>query len=415
MRFFNESSGRNNVGGLYKLSTMLALISTLFVGLFVFAFGYKLSYLIAGEYNILVPLCLVVLIFSYTVLNMASSLYRMQNAIIAYGAITVLMNLCGKISYAGAIWFDDMFSSAIFLFSFSYLVVAIVFGTRTLIAYKGEKARLCVKSAPALLKYSLPLMPVLFIAQINTALPKIAINEYLNYSQVGIYAAAYSIVAVISVVQSGINVYWAPFVFENYADRPLLLLRGHLFVTFAMSLFGLFVVLFQDIVYLLIGESYRAGQQFFALLLFSSVCYTISETTGIGINISKKTYLNAVVYILTVATTFVACFLLIPKFGLLGAAMSVGVAALVMLIVKTIIGEKYYKVVEKPVKSFSAPLLFLLAVGINTAFFNDFWIRTVTTAISIVVLCVIYKREFVSLFKFTMELIKKSNSSPINS
>jgi O-antigen/teichoic acid export membrane protein len=415
MRFFNEASGRNNVGGLYKLGTMLALISTLCVGLFIFAFGYKLSYLIAGEYNIFIPLCLVVLIFSYTVLNMVSSLYRMQNAVIAYGAITVLMNLCGKISYAGAIWFYDMFSSAIFLFAFSYLIVAVVFGTRTLIAYKGKKARPCVKDVPALLKYSLPLMPVLFIAQLNTALPQIAINEYLDYSQVGIYAAAYSIVGVISIVQSGINVFWAPFVFENYADRPRLLSRGHLFVTFIMSLFGLFIVLFQDLVFLLIGKSYRAGQQFFALLLFSSVCYTVSETTGIGINISKKTYLNAVVYILTVATTLVACFLLIPKLGLLGAAISVAMSALIMLIVKTIVGGKYYKVVEKPVKSFSAPLLFLLAIGINTAFFNGFWIRTVATAISIVVLCIIYKREFASLFKIIMEVIKKSNSSPINS
>lgn len=414
MRFYNEPIGKDSHSGLYKLSLMLALLSTAVVGLLIFVFRYNLSALIIGEYSGYIPFCLVIYVFSHTVLNIESSVYRMQNLIIAFGVLTILMNLCGKLSYAGAVFFNDKLFGAILLFSFSYLAVAMVYSIRSLLAYRGERLKISKQDVYALLKYSIPLMPVLFIAQINTALPKIVINEHLDYSQVGIYAAAFSIVGVISVVQSGLNIFWTPFVFENYKERPQYLLRGHQLIIFAITIFGLFAVMFQDVIYLIIGENYRSGQIIFALLLFSPICYTISETTGIGINISKKTYLNVYVYIITAAASLITCFLLIPKLGLIGAALSVAISSLCMLICKTAFGEKHYKVISVPMKSFLAPLLFLLVAGLDTVFFNEFVIRTVITGISIVIMLVVYKDEFVSVFKILMEVVGKKANSPFS-
>ncbi|MEG1884452.1 MAG: polysaccharide biosynthesis C-terminal domain-containing protein, partial [Clostridia bacterium] len=211
----------------------------------------------------------------------------------------------------------------------------------------------------------------------------------------------------ISIVQSGINTFWTPFVFEHFSTKPTYLSSGHRLITFVMAIFGLGVVLFQDVLYQIIGPNYRASQQFFALLLFSPICYTISETTGIGINLSKKTYLNFVVYGATILITFAACYLLIPSIGLLGAAIAVAIASFCSLIIKTVIGERYYKVITSPLKSFFPPTILLIAFSLNTVFLNMFWIRTLITIISAIVICIMYRTEWVLLMGMVRDWMGK--------
>ena len=411
MRFYHEPPGRNTTVGLYKLCQTIITISTFIIAVVIFVFGKSFSNAIAGEYNFYILLCLVFYVASATFLNVINTSYRMQNSILAYGVMTVLMNLCSKITYAGAALIDDKFIGAITLLTGSYVIIAIVYMTRDFIRYRGQKTLLGKEEIIPLLKYSLPLMPVLFISQINTALPKLFIAEYLDFSQVGIYTSAYSVVSIISIVQSGINVFWAPFVFENYAERPRYLTSGHTIITFVMTVFGLIVVLFQDVIYLLIGPAYKESQYFFALLLFSPICYTISETTGIGINISKRTYLNFVVYGVTIVVTFALCYLLIPILGLLGAAIAVAAAAFSMLIVKTLLGERFYKIVISPVKSFSAPTLFLITVVLNTLYFDMLWIRMGLTLLAVVIICLIYRKEMISIIKMLISMLTNKKES----
>lgn len=413
LRFYHEPPGRNTSGGLFRMSLTLVMVFSLIIAVIVFVFGKSFSEAIVGEDNPYIIICLVVSVLAAAILNLVNSAYRMQNKLLAYGILTISMHLCAKITFAGAALFEDKIDAAISLFTLSYVIVAIIYIVCILRSFSGQKSVWGKTETLTLLKYSLPLMPVLFIAQINTALPKIAISEYLDYAQVGIYASAFSVVSIISIVQSGINTFWAPFVFENYSKHPQYLSSGHLIITFIMTVFGLTVVLFQDVIYLIIGPNYRSSQMFFALLLSTPIFYTLAETTGIGINISKKTYFNAIVYAASLGVTLIACFLLIPKLGLLGAAIAVAAAAFGMLIVKTIIGEKYYKIVTNPVKSFFAPTFFLIVVILNTMLFEMFWIRTAITAVAIITTCYIYKKEMISLIGMARGLLNKENKQQI--
>ena len=73
--------------------------------------------------------------------------------------------------------------------------------------------------------------------------------------------------SLISVVQSGINVFWAPFVYKNYSKYPEYLSAGHDIIAFAMTVFGLGVILAQDFIYLAIGPNYHGSQSFFPITL----------------------------------------------------------------------------------------------------------------------------------------------------
>jgi O-antigen/teichoic acid export membrane protein len=63
-----------------------------------------------------------------------------------------------------------------------------------------------------------------------------------------------------------------------------------------LTLAALAIIALQDPLFMLLGEKYRPAKSFFPFLLFSPICYTIAETTGLGINISKKTYWNIIIF-----------------------------------------------------------------------------------------------------------------------
>lgn len=393
MRFYHEPPGRNTTGGFYKLCHSVAAVSVCLVIGGIIVCRVYLSNAIAGEYDPYLVLCLALFVVAATFLNVVNSSFRMRGATLAYGVMTVLMNVGAKLTYVGATLLDDKFVGAITLITISYVALAVFYMMMDLFRYRKEPVVFGRDEIIPLLTYSLPLMPVLFISQINTALPKVMIASSLGYSEVGVYTSAYSIVSLISVVQSGINVFWAPFVYKNYSKYPEYLSAGHDIIAFAMTVFGLGVILAQDFIYLAIGPNYHGSQSFFPLLLFAPVCYTISETTGVGINISKKTYLNLVVYGVTILVTLVLCRLLVPVLHLEGAAIAVAMAALVMLIIKTLLGERYYRVINSRTRSFLAPTLFLVVAAANTFYFEYFHVRSLITFFGMLLVCVIYREQ----------------------
>ena len=82
------------------------------------------------------------------------------------------------------------------------------------------------------------------------------------------------------------------------------------------------ITLFQAPVFLLLGKSYRSSIIFFPFLFLSPICYCLGETTGMGINIAKKTHWTTIVYLFSAVVNIALCFLLIPSQGMTGAAMA---------------------------------------------------------------------------------------------
>jgi len=411
MRFYHEPTGRNTAIGLYKICQAIVTFTTVIIVSVVLVFSNKFSDAICGEVNLNVSLCLCLVVATVSFLTIKISLYRIQDSIFAYGVLVVLMNICAKTTYLGATFLDNKFIGAISLLTASYVLITILYLFQDFRRYRGQAAVFGTEEIVPLLKYSLPLVPTLFVAQIMTALPTLLIAEFLDYSQVAMYTSAYYIVSIMAIAQSGIIIFWPAFVFKNYIKQPKLLSTACEIITSVMIIFGLIVLLFQDIFYLVIGPAYRESQYFFAMLVFSSVCYAISETTGIGITISKKTYLNSAGYFVSSLVTFALCYLLIPNFALTGAACAVAAAALAMLIIKSWIGHIYYKVVGSPLKLCLALAFFVTIVVLNPLVLQLFWLRTGLILFVMLITCLIYHKEMALCLKILAGL-SKGNAEP---
>ncbi len=411
IRFYHEPTGRNTAIGLYKICQVIVALTTAIIVSIVLVFSKEFSNAICGEVNLYVPLCLCLVVATVTFLTIKISLYRIQDSIFAYGVLVVLMNTCTKTTYLGATFFDNKIIGAISLLTASYVLITILYLVQDFVRYRGKAAVFGTEEIVPVLKYSLPTVPTLFMAQIMTALPTLLIAEFLDYSQVAKYTSAYYIVSIMGIAQSGIMIFWPGFVFKNYIKQPKLLSTACEMITSVIIIFGFIVLLFQDIFYLMIGPAYRESQYFFAMLVFSSVCYAISETTGIGITISKKTYLNSAGYFLSSLVTFVLCYMLIPNFALTGAAYAVAAAALAMLIIKSWIGHIHYKVMGSPLKLCLVLAVFVTIVVLNPLILQLFWPRTGLVLVAMLITCLTYRKEM-ALCLNVLANLSKGNVEP---
>lgn len=404
IRFFNEVPGRNSSRALFKLSIYLVTISSIFVCLLIFINKEYFSIKITGENIINIPIMMCISIIFIPYINLSSAMYRMKKNVIAYSILSILLNLCTKVSYVGAALINSSYKYSIAIFTVSNFALGLFYLSRSLYEIKGEKVYIGKEEVFPVLKYSSPFLIVMLLSQINTSLPKILISEHLTFKEVGIFSSAQTIVGIISIVQIGLNLYWSPFVYENYKEKNIIF-KAHELILFSLIAFGLFILLFQDIIYLIIGINYKSSQKVFALLLFSPICYTISETMGFGINLSKKSYLNLIVYISTIISNFVLCLILIPKFKLFGAGISVAISSLVMLIVKTLIGEKYYKITYNYNKSYIFLIIFLFITIICSIFIKYVVFRFIIVLSYLIIFCLINKNNLKYLLKNIIKVL----------
>lgn len=83
----------------------------------------------------------------------------------------------------------------------------------------------------------------------NSSIPQIVMQNTMDYHSVGIFTSAVALANIILLVQAGFNTYWVPYTYENYKTQTGQFFKVHRYLVCVLTLFGLFVVLSQDIIF----------------------------------------------------------------------------------------------------------------------------------------------------------------------
>lgn len=407
IRFCNEPPTGFQRKSLYKFCMGLSLVFTLAMDVIVIVLWKSISKDISGFENLIVPICLAASTTAYVMLTMSSTRYRMAQNVRGYNIQQIGIVFATKISYVLAALISPKHDLAILVMSVCFVVWAVIsllkqndtFGEK--IPYQERE------SIRSIILYSLPWILVLFVNYLNTSLPKLLIKSMLDYSSVGIYSSAVSIVSIISLLQAGFNLFWTPYVYENYKENSEKIQLVHRIISLLMILFGICILLGQDIFYLVLGESYRESKCYFGMLLVSPVLYTIGETTGFGINIAKKSYLNIIISTATIVSNLMISYFLIPYLGCTGAAVSVMVSSFVMFAVKTVLGERYYRTVSSKSKTIIGIVLFILATLVSWKFTDMYVLKYAAFGIIGVCVLLLYIKEVKVGIALIKELVVK--------
>lgn len=404
-RFFHEPPEGLNKKKLFKVCISMTWGFSAILSAVIMFFGKWISIQICGEYDLLVPICLCVYIVAKGYLLISNVENRMNQNVKRYTIQSLAMNIAIKISYAFAALGGATYRKAILYITATTLILFIVYFILQRDMMKNDLKGVKKKSLIPILKYSIPLTPVAFMSYFNASLPKLVLQNYADFSAVGIYTAATTLVGIISLIQAGFNIFWTPYVYENYKINQPSIRKVHNFISIAMVGMGLLIMLFQDVIYMLLGESYRASYPYFAIMLTSPILYTIAETTGLGINISKKTALNIITYTITIFINVVVSILLVPTMKIGGAAIATMIASWAMFISKTIMGERYYKVIESKLLTFTAPTVFTVAT-IGSYLLSGMQVyRLLFIGVCSVALCIIYRRILTEMITIVINIV----------
>lgn len=403
-RFYYERPNNRSISYLFSFcfGISYAILSALFV--LSIPFRAFFSWELFGEKDNLLLYLFFVSLFCYSTLRYLNLSYRMEQNIKMYTIQNIIWLIVSKILYLGVGFWDPSYKPALITLTISHFILAIVYliiqRRRLGLIREYDKT-----FSMEMLKFAMPLVPVSVLTWANTSIPQIVIQKTMDYNSIGVFSSAITLANVILLVQAGFNTLWVPYTYENYKTQTGQFFKVHRYLLCILTICALLLVLLQDVVFLLLGEQYRSAKEFYPFLILGPVCYMIGETTGMGIDISKKTYFNLIVFGGSVLVNLLMCIILGKAFGLSGIAMAVAMAGITAMWLKTYIGQIFYHSVDN-YKYMKISVVSILISAFITLYASPL-MRTILLFFMCVCVFFFFKKEIIDLKKYALSFIHK--------
>jgi O-antigen/teichoic acid export membrane protein len=247
---------------------------------------------------------------------------RMERKIYRYN----LANIIGTAGYAllalSLVFATEFGLTGVFLANLIAAILKLLVALWWTRSYFGcQFSRSTLRSA---FGYSLPMLPALLIAWINSQADRILILTFLGLSSVGVFSAASRIAILISFLVLIFDYAWSPLALEiiEKNDRNEFYRKTLNYYAGVVGGLSLVIVLFsRDLMQLLVPSDYWHGYIVIPWLTGAIALAGSASITNLGMLVSKRTGRNSVAAGYGAAINIVLGLLLIPAFGLVGSAI----------------------------------------------------------------------------------------------
>lgn len=333
----------------------------------------RLLYEIPSVYLSIISItCLIVSIIS----RFLSLVLRMQEQALAYSMSQLLPKVIFLVFVVSTVWLGfkkDIYTlvTAHFLSIFS---VFLVFSWNTrkewLASFKHEFN--WVRFKPLLL-FGLPLVIGGLASWGLNVMDRLFLRSLSTFSELGVYSVTMSIATVATLFSSIFNTVWAPLVYKWIKTEEVDLnkideISEHLLaaIYFIIVLSGLF----SWVLPYFLPKEYTAIQYLITPCLIAPFLYTLSETTSIGIAISRKTSYSMFASVGAMLFNALGNYLLVPSMGALGAALSTAIAFWLFYILRTELSCRVWRSIPRK-KSYLVITSLVVIVILNSTFFLE--------------------------------------------
>lgn len=347
VRFFNDYE-KNKRPNLLKECIKRPILVITAISFISMLFYREISVYILGEQSFLLITLFILSILFETLSRFAVLVIRMQKKGVYYSLIQISIKL---LNITFIIIFLMFFEQSSLILITAYVFAVILSSIFAILSdfrfWKKTISKEKYDVQTDLLKYSYPFIISGFLMVINENIDKFIIREYLSDYDLGIYFSAFKLVMIVTIFQSLISTLLVPIYYEKYSkDKSdhLFFIKGSDVVILIMFVVSALFIVAKDIVILLLGNDYRNAMVVLPLLLLGPLMYTISETIVVGINFEKKTKYHIYIAILIFIFNLCINLILVPKFGVSGAAISFSLYSILYLILRSIFSYKSVRI-----------------------------------------------------------------------
>ncbi|MGC9337895.1 MAG: oligosaccharide flippase family protein [Candidatus Cloacimonadia bacterium] len=199
-----------------------------------------------------------------------------------------------------------------------------------------------------MLKFGLPSIPAQAGAFVVHLSDRFFIKGYCSIADAGLYSLGYRFGAIpANFIADPFNQIWQPRRFELYKQTGSEEMFGRIFTYFlCVILFaGLGVsVLTKDVLMIIADEKFWSAYKIVPIIVVATTIFTFASHFNMGILIYKKTKYLAYINGSNAFVVIVLNFLLIPSFGVYGAAVATLIAFIYKVSLTYFYSSKYYKI-----------------------------------------------------------------------
>jgi O-antigen/teichoic acid export membrane protein len=206
----------------------------------------------------------------------------------------------------------------------------------------------------ALLRFALPAVPSYLASMMIQVIDRPILEALTDKATVGVYQANYRLGIFMMLIVSTFDFAWRPFFLSNAAEPDARRLFARVLTYFFGLMVGCFLLIsffINDVVTLpiyhgrsLIAPEYWSGLSIVPIVLVAYIFLGISNTIVAGIYIEKRTAKLPIVTFIGAAVNIIANVLLIPPFGITGAAVATLLSYAVMAGVLYVIVQRVYPI-----------------------------------------------------------------------
>ena len=195
------------------------------------------------------------------------------------------------------------------------------------------------------------------------------LKAYATITELGTYAIAYKVAMILAVVVNAFVVAWPPAAFRIVNDPDAKVTYAKIltyYLTLTLTLVLAVTAFRTEVVAVLSTPEYAAATSVVLMLMLSVVLQGVFYIFQINVSLTNKTYLVPPVVFLSVGVNTLLNFLLIPRYGMQGAAVSTVVSFFTLAAVILVVGHRHY-----PIRYEWKKIALLLASAALVVWLND--------------------------------------------
>ncbi len=266
-----------------------------------------------------------------------------------------------------------------------------------------------------LIIYSLPLILVSLLSLLQKWADIFILGFYRSTNEIGVYSIAFSTASLLAIIPTALMSLFTPITTSLYAKNKIKDIKKiNTFITkwiFTFNLPFLLILIFfsKNLLRVVFGNEYLSGYLALTILGCSYLLLSLTHVYSSNLLIIKKTKLLSVLVLISTLSNIILNILLVPKYGINGAAISTLIATVLFLILVMIYAFIYVRI--QPLKLyFIKPLISgILAIIIMKYIYNLLPDKFLILIFSSLIMLIIYYGLlilFKSFSKEDLELIK---------
>ena len=409
MRFFNEPPSpldrKGLLGNCFGISTLCLAVTAVICC--VFFPQQVLGVFFSEKMPNIYLLYLFVNAFMAMIGRYVNLVYRMSGSIKLYTLESVLMQFFTKVFFVLGVFVSNDLNTLVLFAVGGMTVFGIVFLFVIRRDITATPSVIFTKANRHILPYGLALMPTAVMLWLNSLFSKVYIAKTIGNSQAGVFSMVSTLSQVVAIIQAGFATFWSAFIYANYKTEQEKIKQVHDYLTFIIVEFFCVLVIFEDLIFWVLGSEYAKGIEVFPIMVLVPVFLIISETTVYGISIAKKPIYDTIGIGLSVVTNIGFCFLLAPQFQLYGVCLALCLSNLIMFVFRTVIAQKLYCSIPSAARTTVVCLVLFVITFLGTIWAHSFVFKAAAGLAGMAVYLVIYRTQLVSAVALGKEVLGK--------